>query len=102
MLDTYPPSCFLSLFFIHGCCNHTLEPKSRSTSEVPTTTWRSPTTRSSLEVPRQEASDSVPPPINVADFIWHEVWLFSLQKRGHFPLAPYIQCVIDQFSNVPI
>ena len=50
-----PPLAFLSLFSIHGCCNQTLEPRSRSTPEVPTTTWRSPTSRSSSEVPKQEA-----------------------------------------------
>ena len=33
------------------CCIQTLEPRSRSSSMAPTTTWRTPTTRSSLEVP---------------------------------------------------
>ena len=44
------------LFYIPGCCNQTLEPRSWSTPEVPTTTCRSPTTRSSSEVPRKDAS----------------------------------------------
>jgi len=42
------------------------------------------------------------PPIDVADFLWHEVWPFSLQKRGHFILAPYIQRVIDRYCTMPI
>ena len=42
------------------------------------------------------------PPIDVADFLWHEVWLFSIQKRGHFILASYIQRVIDRFCTTPI
>src|SRR4051812_12069901 len=51
-----PPLAFPSLFYIHSCCNQTLEPRSRSTPEVPTMTWRSSRTSSSLEVPRQEVS----------------------------------------------
>src|SRR3954468_17856623 len=44
----------------------------------------------------------VPPPIDVAKFLWHEVCLFSIQKQGHFPFSPYIQCVIDAFVAQPI
>src|SRR3954469_11407279 len=43
-----------------------------------------------------------PLPIDVADFLWHEVWLHSLTKSDHFPLAPYIHRVIDHFATAPI
>src|SRR4051812_22546396 len=44
----------------------------------------------------------VPRPIDVANFLWFEVWLLFIQKQGHFPLAPYIQRVIDAFVAQPI
>ena len=50
-----PPLAFLSLFSIHGCCDHMLENRSKR-SLVPTSTWISPTARSWSEVPRKEAS----------------------------------------------
>ena len=57
MLDTHP--CFIFPFIVlpDRPLQSTLEPRSQSTPEVATTTSRPPETRtrSSLEVPRQEA-----------------------------------------------
>ena len=55
MLDTHPLCFSPFLFSIHDYCDQTLGSRSRR-PPVPSTTWRSPTTRSSSEVPRQEAS----------------------------------------------
>src|ERR1041385_3052472 len=55
MLDTHP--CFISPFVLPDRpLQSTLEPRSRSTPEATTTTSSSSLTRSSLEVPRKEAS----------------------------------------------
>ena len=54
----YSPACFPPLFCIYlGCCPQSLEPRSRSRSSpsARSTTSRPPRTRSSSEVPRQEA-----------------------------------------------
>src|ERR1041384_7476915 len=54
MLDTH--ACFISFIALPDRpLQSTLEPRSRR-SPMPSTTWSSPSTRSSLEVPRQEAS----------------------------------------------
>src|SRR3954466_11163118 len=52
----YSPLLISPLCFIYpDCCDQTLAPRSRSTPEAPTTTSSSSLTRSSSEVPRQEA-----------------------------------------------
>src|SRR3954470_7682094 len=55
MLDTH--TCFISPFIVlpDRPLQSTLEPRSKR-SPMPSMTWSSPSTRSSLEVPRQEAS----------------------------------------------
>src|SRR3954471_22418188 len=56
MLDTHP--CFIFPLYVlpDRPLQSTFEPRSRSTPVEPTTTSSSPLTRSSLAVPRQEAS----------------------------------------------
>src|SRR3954469_17263395 len=54
--DKYSPLLYIPPCFIYlDRCNQTLDPWSRSPPEAPSTTSSSPLTRSSLEVPRQEA-----------------------------------------------
>src|SRR3954462_5819641 len=54
MQDTH--ACFISFIALPDRpLQSTLEPRSRR-SPMPSTTWSSPSTRSNLEVPRQEAS----------------------------------------------
>ena len=49
------PFCFFCFPYILSCCDQTLESRSRRSPMEPTTTSRSPMTRSSSEVPGQEA-----------------------------------------------
>src|SRR3954465_13375911 len=85
MLDTH--SCFISPFIVSPDrpLHSMLEPRSRSTPAEPTTTSSTPLNRSSLEVPRQEAS-----PFD------HCCFCASLLK------ATLYSCVCTQILSLPL